>query len=295
MLSQPNHWLNITIYAPLVFFIVLSIQSPDTVSSSVVDDMTLFQRLSAATLYDPTTTHLPTKLLQTLVFTFVMNYSISLFVTKEKFTPKEAIHEFPWGYAIVGAMTQPFHQYLMVNEWMHYDLSNESIPHFFLSIILCLLVVDACLYWGHVFQHKYLMVFHQVHHSLTADVNMNSIVGGYTAHIADTLLMQLLVICVPPLLIPIAMHPLAHWSVTVFTGYVSVTLHSEAPTGTKMGIFTAPDEHRLHHMNATSQKNFSMLFKHWDLIMGTYSNPHPYVMVRRQKAMKARRSSSCSM
>ena len=233
----------------------------------------------------PTWESLPWTMASTVVISFLTTVLVSKYVSRESYGIKEACSMYPWEYAVPISLTQPLHYYIMAHEFFGYDSQRTSLHELFVDTVLCLFVVDASLYWGHWIQHRYFMCFHHVHHSLKTDKNMTTIVGGYTASLVDTCFMQLLVLLVPPMVL--SLHPLVHWVITVWTGITALALHGEAPSGFTSAVFITPDDHRMHHMTDTSQKNYSMLFKFWDQFMGTYSNPHPIVFLLHSKKAKS--------
>jgi sterol desaturase/sphingolipid hydroxylase (fatty acid hydroxylase superfamily) len=128
-------------------------------------------------------------------------------------------------------------------------------------------------YWVHRAEHRYAWLWratHQLHHSpLRVDTP-----GAFYAHPFEVVLKVTVSTVVATLVLGLS--PLAASAVNTAVAVLSLFQHWNIHTPRMLGyLIQRPESHAVHHARGDSGHNFSEL-PLWDLMFGTFSNPHRF-------------------
>jgi lathosterol oxidase len=135
-----------------------------------------------------------------------------------------------------------------------------------LAVLLALLLLDLGQYVSHRFLHAIggLWEIHKVHHSTRAlDWLANS-----RSHVLETAIRRLLA---PLGLVALGMPRLPTVIASVILSVWAMFIHSNLRVDLRRleAILITPRLHRIHHLPATTEKNFGAFFSIWDRMAGT--------------------------
>jgi sterol desaturase/sphingolipid hydroxylase (fatty acid hydroxylase superfamily) len=161
----------------------------------------------------------------------------------------------------------------------YYDLESRTN---WLHVFFQFCVVDFCIYWNHILEHRVRWLYgisHKPHHAYITPKTLDAFSGS----IVDTTILILI-----PLVITAQVVHCCCWSYIAFgTLYASyfVLIHSEFrhpwdDVFEFIGIGTAED-HNVHH--AILSHNFGHFFMWWDQLFGTFKSPLEVRQMTRSK------------
>lgn len=146
--------------------------------------------------------------------------------------------------------------------------------HPWLLLLTCLIYLDFCEYWYHVFMHQFkrLWMFHAIHHS-DMDVNTSTTLRE---HPGETMIrMSFLVLVVFSVGIPFWAFVFRQCIQIVF----NVFAHSSFRLNERMDricsqIFITPNMHHVHHhdQEPLTNTNYGDIFSVWDRLFGTFAS-----------------------
>lgn len=154
-------------------------------------------------------------------------------------------------------------------------IETGKIPlrRFIKEVLLQLLFIDTWFYWAHRLLHtKHLYFLHKEHHSFNPTTTMSYVamsipeylIENIGYYIGGPLLWKILGGKLSSRGWAFANALVAFWASVFHSGSLSFSLKNINING--------PDEHHLHHKYGMKNYNFSLIFLHWDLLMGTYKD-----------------------
>ena len=152
-------------------------------------------------------------------------------------------------------------------------LDSGAIPlrRFIKEVVFQLLFMDTWFYWIHRLIHtKPLFYLHREHHSFRPTTTMSYVAMSIPEYIIENVGYSI----GAPLLWKTMGSKLSYrsWSFSnALVAFWAAVFHSNSLSFSLKNLnINGPKEHSLHHSNGRKNYNFSLLFLHWDLLMGTY-------------------------
>lgn len=138
------------------------------------------------------------------------------------------------------------------------------------QLALCLALVDLLSYWSHRLRHHPLFFpLHAVHHSAEALDWLAAARMHPLDEIVDNVAVSLPVLLLgPEPLVFLALGPLT----LLYTLFSHAALR--LPLGPLRYLVVTPDFHRHHHAIEVPPANYAGMLALWDLLFGTYAEPH---------------------
>lgn len=152
-------------------------------------------------------------------------------------------------------------------------IQTGSIPlrRFIKEVLLQLLFIDTWFYWAHRLLHtKQLYFLHREHHSFRPTTTMSYVAMSVPEYLSENvgyyiggpLFWKMLGYKLSSRSWAFANAVVAFWASVFHSNSLSFSLKQMNVNG--------PKEHSLHHRYGLKNYNFSLLFLHWDKLMGTY-------------------------
>lgn len=169
-----------------------------------------------------------------------------------------------------------FPKKLTISTLSFFRLDKISVDSYsiFLQLFIYLAVSDFCLYWYHRAAHsnRYLIRFHNIHHSIKKVYFFNS----YRGHPFDALLSSF--VKSTPLYFMHYSNTALHIALSISISYglfIHANVDSKIPYFLKF-IFFEPQQHFSHHSNKAKEthSNFGRIFSFWDFVFKTYQEPN---------------------
>lgn len=141
-------------------------------------------------------------------------------------------------------------------------------------LFICLLYLDFCEYWYHVFMHKFkrLWMFHAIHHS-DMDVNTSTTLRE---HPGETLIrLSYLVLVVFFVGIPFWAFVFRQCIQIVFNVFAHSSFRLDEGVNRILSrIFITPNVHHVHHhyKEPNTDTNYGDIFSIWDHLFGTFAS-----------------------
>jgi len=149
----------------------------------------------------------------------------------------------------------------------HYcnDLAAAALAYFVSTFVY---------YWWHRFRHEsqlFWRLCHQLHHS----ARRIEIVTSFYKHPVEIFLNSILSSAIVYVLLGCNIQAAAYY--TVFTALAEFFYHWNIKTPRWLGfLLQRPESHRVHHQFRHHTNNFADL-PMWDMLFGTFVNPHRFV------------------
>ncbi|KAJ3112318.1 C-4 sterol methyl oxidase [Phlyctochytrium bullatum] len=190
--------------------------------------------------------------------------------------------------------------------WNHHHLAAKTLVRFNVVEILVLqialfLAVDTWYFWGHRFMHKNKFFWNNVHKHHHEKKNINVYSTAYAAFVENLILISPVIIitfalydALSPVFNPLAWRmAMINQSIVFNLGHCGFRFHPVmhlfvSPSGwthtllKPFDLSQVPEDHEMHHLYPLS--NFSLNFRIWDTIMGSYK-PIEHIV-----AMKGKRN-----
>jgi|SRR5581483_4358842 len=137
-----------------------------------------------------------------------------------------------------------------------------------LQLVVGLLAMDFCAYWGHRFQHanRWLWIFHSIHHSQEKVTT----VTNFRLHFVD-MTYRNCVTFFPAMIVGLPAHDWLPFRIAMM--WIEQASHGEVgwTYGWLGRIFVSPNYHFVHHSRLPEQehRNYSMILTIWDILFGT--------------------------
>ena len=171
------------------------------------------------------------------------------------------------------AVGYPIHYLFFMWARKNNIIETGKIPfrRFIKEVLLQLLFIDTWFYWVHRLLHtKPLYFLHKEHHSFNPTTTMSYVAMSIPEYLTENigyyiggpLLWKILGSKLNARSWAFANALVAFWAAVFHSNSLSFSLK-------KINI-NGPEEHSLHHRHGINNYNFSLLFLHWDLLMGTY-------------------------
>jgi sterol desaturase/sphingolipid hydroxylase (fatty acid hydroxylase superfamily) len=152
-------------------------------------------------------------------------------------------------------------------------IEKGKIPlnRFIKEVLLQLLFIDTWFYWAHRLLHTKMLYFlHKEHHSFNPTTTMSYVAMSIPEYLTENIGYSI----GGPLLCKTLGSKLNARSWTFANALVAfwaAVFHSNSLSfSLKKFNINGPKEHHVHHANGLKNYNFSLLFLHWDILMGTY-------------------------
>jgi sterol desaturase/sphingolipid hydroxylase (fatty acid hydroxylase superfamily) len=158
------------------------------------------------------------------------------------------------------------------DRWMS-GLAPWAIPAHgtFKDALIGYLALTFIYYWWHRARHEIPLLwrwFHQVHHSATRIELLTSFYKHPLEIVANGVLSSVI------LHVVLGLTPAAAGMAVTLTGLAELFYHWNVKTPYWLGfIFQRPESHCVHHQRGHHTQNFSDL-PLWDILFGTFHNPH---------------------
>lgn len=152
-----------------------------------------------------------------------------------------------------------------------FQLSN-ALPDW-ASGMTAYFIATFVFYWWHRWRHEsdfLWRVFHQIHHSPQRLEVITSFYKHPLEMVVNSLLGSLLIYCV------LGLSPTAGLVYTACTALGEFFYHTSIRTPRWVGyIFQRPEMHRIHHEAGKHRNNYGDIVW-WDMLFGTWENPHTW-------------------
>lgn len=164
-----------------------------------------------------------------------------------------------------------YSNYLRINNIL--DFTPITALNYSGSLFLILILMDTWFYWWHRALHlPILYEFHRHHHSFRPPTTLSYVAMSYFEFVFENMAYFIS----PPLIWHLAGHKL-HWfpwlsANLILLIWASLFHSDECKFSTRKFNINGPREHHLHHQLGMKNGNFSLIFVHWDYIMGTAIN-----------------------
>src|SRR5574343_555469 len=164
---------------------------------------------------------------------------------------------------------------LVFESWFagHTLVQLSPVLHPAVGGALTFLIASFIAYWWHRAMHKsdrLWRVFHQLHHSPS---RIEALTAFY-AHPLDSIAATFITCAVSYLLLGLGAASAA-WAL-FFVSIFNLYIHSDTSSPLWVGYFVQrPEMHRVHHQLDHHAHNYGLPL--WDLLFGTWRNPHEYV------------------
>ena len=152
-------------------------------------------------------------------------------------------------------------------------IETGKIPlrRFIKEVLLQLLFIDTWFYWAHRLLHTKMLYFlHKEHHSFNPTTTMSYVAMSIPEYLTENVAYSI----GGPLLWNALGSKLnsRSWAfANALVAFWAAVFHSNSLSFSLKKInINGPKEHSLHHSNGLKNYNFSLLFLHWDVLMGTY-------------------------
>ena len=153
-------------------------------------------------------------------------------------------------------------------------IKTGPIPlrRFVREVLLQLLFIDTWFYWAHRLLHTRPLYFlHREHHSFKPTTTMSYVAMSVPEYLSENVGYSV----AGPLLWKMLGHQLSSrsWAFSnALVAFWASVFHSNSLSFSFKRInVNGPREHSLHHRHGLRNYNFSLLFLHWDVLMGTYN------------------------
>lgn len=179
------------------------------------------------------------------------------------------IYAFQFVVFFVGEMTWN----VLFQSWALVNLRQHFAP--WLGGLLAYFVWTFCIYWWHRWRHEndfLWRIFHQLHHSPS---RLES-VTAFFLHPIDYASHAILSTFVTYLVLGLDREAAIYF--LVYSTVVKYFIHANIRVPRWIGYFIqTPDMHRVHHEYGKHRNNYAD-FVCWDMMFGTYQNPHSPVV-----------------
>lgn len=152
-------------------------------------------------------------------------------------------------------------------------IETGAIPlrRFIKEVLAQLLFIDTWFYWIHRLLHtKPLYFLHREHHSFRPTTTMSYVAMSIPEYLIENIGYYV----GGPLFWKMLGGKLSSrsWAfANALVAFWAAVFHSNSLTfSLRKFDINGPKEHSLHHSSGLKNYNFSLLFLHWDLLMGTY-------------------------
>ena len=153
---------------------------------------------------------------------------------------------------------------------IYLDITNRSLPYFFLSILLMILFHDMYFYWTHRLLHLpgWYQKVHSIHHRSSNPSPFTSLAFHPIESVIQGLVLPLMVIIIP-------LHPFAIFAFLIYMVYKNVRGHAgyeftsvDQRTKKWNQVHSYSIHHNLHHLHV--RDNYGLYFTIWDRLMRTF-------------------------
>lgn len=155
--------------------------------------------------------------------------------------------------------------------WSLFQLSN-ALPDW-ASGFFAYFIATFIFYWWHRWRHEsdfLWRVFHQIHHSPQRLEVITSFYKHPLEMVVNSIIGSLLIYCV------LGLSPTAGLVYTACTALGEFFYHTSIRTPQWIGyIFQRPEMHRIHHEAGKHRNNYGDIVW-WDMLFGTWENPHTW-------------------
>jgi len=148
---------------------------------------------------------------------------------------------------------------------IYFDIDENGLPYFVISIILMVLLHDTYFYWTHRLIHHplFFRYVHKMHHTFDSPTPW----AAFAFHPIEAIIS---IGIIPIILFVIPFHHLALIVFITFLVIYNAYIHLgfSVPLLKWSGLQNTPNDHDLHHKG--TKGNYGLYFTYWDKLMGTY-------------------------